>query len=67
MGVPEWAEAGTNGGSMRFETRTIRIGERVGDIDWSYDFESHGWDREGHSFLMVTDAHRIKRIKNDSR
>lgn len=26
---------------MRTETRTVRIGERVGDIDWSYDFRSH--------------------------
>lgn len=26
---------------MRTETRTVRIGERVSDIDWSYDFRSH--------------------------
>lgn len=26
---------------MRTETRTVRIGERVSDIDWNYDFRSH--------------------------
>lgn len=26
---------------MRTETRTVQIGERVGDVDWSYDFRSH--------------------------
>lgn len=26
---------------MRTETRTVRIGEYMGPIDWSYDFRSH--------------------------
>lgn len=26
---------------MRTETRTVRIGERVGDVDWLYDFRNH--------------------------
>lgn len=26
---------------MRTETQTVRIGERVSDIDWSYDFRQH--------------------------
>lgn len=26
---------------MRYETHTVRIGENVGPIDWSYDFRSH--------------------------
>jgi hypothetical protein len=26
---------------MRYVQRTERIGERVGDIDWGYDFRSH--------------------------
>lgn len=26
---------------MRYETHTVRVGERVGDIDWSYDFKGH--------------------------
>jgi len=26
---------------MRYETQTVRIGERLGDVDWSYDFLSH--------------------------
>ena len=26
---------------MRIEQQTVRIGERVGDVDWSYDFRSH--------------------------
>lgn len=26
---------------MRTETHTVRIGERVGDIDWGYDFRQH--------------------------
>ena len=26
---------------MRYETRTERIGERVADVDWSYDFRPH--------------------------
>lgn len=26
---------------MRTETRTVRIGENVGPIDWHYDFRSH--------------------------
>ena len=26
---------------MRTETRTVRIGENVGPIDWNYDFRSH--------------------------
>lgn len=32
---------------MRTETRTVRIGEWLGPIDWSYDFAAHGWDRSG--------------------
>lgn len=26
---------------MRTETRTVRIGENMGPIDWSYDFRAH--------------------------
>lgn len=26
---------------MRTETHTVRIGERVGDIDWTYNFRKH--------------------------
>lgn len=26
---------------MRTEKRTVRIGENVGPVDWSYDFRSH--------------------------
>lgn len=26
---------------MRYEQQTVRIGERVGDVDWSYNFRSH--------------------------
>jgi hypothetical protein len=32
---------------MRTETRTERIGEYLGPVDWSYDFTSHDWS-EGH-------------------
>lgn len=28
---------------MKTRTVTERIGERLGDIDWSYDFRSHCW------------------------
>lgn len=33
---------------MRTETRTVRIGERVGDIDWTYNFRQH-FDNLGSS------------------
>jgi hypothetical protein len=26
---------------MRVETRTVRVGEKVGEVDWDYDFRSH--------------------------
>lgn len=32
---------------MRTETQTVRIGEWLGPVDWSYDFAAHGWDRGG--------------------
>lgn len=32
---------------MRTETRTVRIGEWLGPVDWDYDFAAHGWDRPG--------------------
>ena len=32
---------------MKTRIRTERIGENLGPIDWRYDFEQHGWDREG--------------------
>lgn len=32
---------------MRTETRTVRVGEYLGPVDWDYDFEEHGWDRTG--------------------
>lgn len=32
---------------MGTETRTVRIGEKVGPIDWGYDFASHDWDHGG--------------------
>lgn len=28
---------------MKYRTVVERIGERLGDIDWSYDFASHAW------------------------
>lgn len=28
---------------MQYRTVTERIGERLGDIDWNYDFASHRW------------------------
>lgn len=32
---------------MRTETKTVRVGEYLGCVDWSYDFQAHGWDRTG--------------------
>lgn len=32
---------------MRTETRTVKIGEWLGPIDWGYDFFAWGWDRKG--------------------
>lgn len=32
---------------MRERTVTVREGELLGPIDWSYDFASHGWDCGG--------------------
>lgn len=32
---------------MRTETRTVRIGEWLGPVDWSYDFASHDWNHGG--------------------
>jgi hypothetical protein len=26
---------------MRYETKTVRVGEKVAEIDWSYDFRKH--------------------------
>lgn len=37
---------------MMFETTTVRIGERVADIDWAYDFRSH------FNILCSDDEHR---------
>lgn len=32
---------------MRTRTVTVREGELLGPVDWTYDFASHGWDRGG--------------------
>lgn len=32
---------------MRTETRTVHIGEWLGPVDWTFDFDSWGWDRGG--------------------
>jgi hypothetical protein len=32
---------------MRTETRTVRIGEWLGPVDWDYDFRATGWDQGG--------------------
>src|ERR1700750_2574029 len=32
---------------MRHEQRMISIGERLGDIDWSYDLNRHAWSASG--------------------
>lgn len=44
---------------MRTETQTVRVGERMGDIDWSYDFtegEAHyGWEPEAIERLRTLD------------
>lgn len=50
---------------MRTETRTVTIGEKVGPIDWNYDFRQHystptrgGWNPE----RMERDIVRLRRI-----
>lgn len=55
---------------MRTRTVTVREGELLGPIDWSYDFASHGWDRAGCTnpqcvqagveTLIALDAHHGK-------
>lgn len=42
---------------MRVETRTVCIGERMGDIDWSYDFRKH------FDCYCTTDEQRDKRCE----
>lgn len=32
---------------MKTRTVTVCEGELLGPIDWSHDFASHGWDRDG--------------------
>lgn len=32
---------------MRFETQTVRVGELLGPVDWSYDFDTHDWNHGG--------------------
>jgi hypothetical protein len=32
---------------MRTRTITVREGEWLGPVDWSYDFGKHSWDRRG--------------------
>lgn len=40
---------------MQYRTVVVREGERLGDIDWSYDFASHGWtaSRGGHNPELI--------------
>lgn len=32
---------------MRTEQVTIKVGERVGELNWLYDFSSHDWNHSG--------------------
>jgi hypothetical protein len=32
---------------MKTKTVTVREGERLSDIDWSFDFQSHDWNHGG--------------------
>ena len=32
---------------MRYETKTVRVGELLGPVDWEYDFAATGWDQGG--------------------
>lgn len=40
---------------MKTKTVVERIGERLGDIDWTYDFASHGWSQNcgGHNPKLI--------------
>ena len=50
---------------MKFVTVTKRIGELLGPIDWSFDFQSESWDHGGGTNPIVVeqamkDLHEIK-------
>lgn len=40
---------------MQYRTVTERIGERLGDIDWDYDFQQHSWGSRngGHNPELI--------------
>lgn len=51
---------------MRYETKTVRVGELLGDIDWSYDFRSHfdcvGADDAGKQAVCDRQVERLRLI-----
>lgn len=49
---------------MRTETRTVRIGELLGPVDWSYDFDQHGWGpgRGGGNPECIREGKEVLRI-----
>lgn len=48
---------------MRYQQVTERIGELLGPVDWSYDFESHCWgpDKGGTNPAIVESSKRVLR------
>ena len=48
---------------MRYKTVTQRIGERLGDIDWNYDFNQHAWSSSsgGHNPELI--SQELKRME----
>lgn len=56
---------------MRYETKTVRIGENTGPIDWSYDFRSHfdcmGASDEAKDATCEQKTRWLRRIEADVR
>lgn len=56
---------------MRTETRTVRIGENMGPIDWTYDFRAHfntmGCSDERRDAECEKKKRWLKRVEDDFR
>lgn len=51
---------------MKTRTVTERVGERLSDIDWSYDFAGHGWTSSsgGHNpELIPIEVERLRQVE----
>ena len=53
---------------MKTYTRTVRVGEKVDEIVWSYDFRQHfnnyGTDAAGRDEICAKSVHRFREIAN---